>query len=182
MQLGPYSSDKKLVKAIQKGDQTAFEFLFKQYYGPIVGYITTFTQDKELSEDIVQHSFISLWQKRHQLSKDLSPKNYLYTIAHNRYIDLYRKQKRSHNLIEELRLENLRNRIDEDKDFLDQRITKLKKIIDKLPPRCKKILYMSRIRGLAYIEIAEKLQISPKTVEKQIRIAFKKIREGIDPV
>ena len=173
-------SNKELVVAIQQGDKVAFKFLFEQYYGPLVGYISTYTQDKQLSEDIVQHSFITLWQKRSRLSNETSPKNYLYTIAYNRYIDLLRKEKRVGGLLEELRMENLRNRIEEDREFLEKRLFKLKKIIEGLPPRCKEILYLSRQRGLEYTEIAEKLKISPKTVEEQIRIAFKKIRKGFE--
>ena len=144
--------NKELLLAIQQGDKSAFEFLFKKYYEALVGYITTYTQDSQLSEDIVQHSFISLWNKRHKLLLDTSPKNYLYTIAYNRYIDLYRKKKREDTLLKELCLENLR----------------------------KEVLYLSKLRGLDYNEIAEKLKISPRTVEEQVRIAFKKIRKGFN--
>jgi len=173
-------STEELVTALQEGDRVAFEFLFTRYYGALVGYISTLTQNQQQSEDIVQHSFIILWEKRNQLLKDTSPKNYLYTIAYNRYIDLCRKALRKIDLLEELRLKNLRNRIDEDHDFLDRRIAKLKKIIEGLPPRCKEVLYLSRQRGLEYIEIAEQLNISPRTVEEQIRIAFKKIRKAFE--
>lgn len=171
-------SNEKLLLAIQNGNQSAFEFLFNQHYTHLVGYITTYTQDKQLSQDIVQHSFISLWNKRDQLKLKTSPKNYLYTIAYNRYIDLYRKKLRDDNLLRELCLENLRNNIEENRDVLEKRIAKLKTITEKLPPRCKEILYLNKQRGLDYKEIAEKLGISPRTVEEQIRIAFKKIRKG----
>ena len=144
----------------------------------MVSYITTFTQNRQQSEDIVQHSYITLWQKRDRLLKGTSPKNYLYTIAYNHYIDLYRKTVRKNNFLMELQMENLRNRIEEDYEVLDKRIAKLKQIIAQLPPRCKKILYLSRQRGLEHIEIAEQLNISHRTVEEQIRIAFEKIRAG----
>ena len=171
-------SNEELVTAIQQTDSTAFEFLFNQYYSPLVGYITTFTQNRQQSEDIVQHSFITLWQKRNRLLKDTSPKNYLYTIAYNHYIDLYRKTVRKNDFLMELQMENLCNRIEENHEILDRRIAKLKKIIAQLPSCCKEILYLSRQRGLEYVEIAEQLNISPRTVEAQIRIAFKKIRAG----
>ena len=173
-------SNEELVAAIQQTDSAAFKFLFNQYYSPLVGYITTFTQNQQQSEDIVQHSFITLWQKRDRLLKDTSPKNYLYTIAYNQYIDLYRKAIRKNDFLEELQIENLRNRIEEDQEFLNNRIARLRKIIERLPPRCKEILYISRQRGMEYIEIAEQLNISPRTVEEQVRIAFKKIRKSFE--
>lgn len=171
-------SNIKLLKAIQNGDKSAFDFLFKLHYKHLVGYITTYTQDYQLSEDIVQYSFIKLWNNRNKLLLKTSPKNYLYTIAYNRYIDLYRKKKRDDELLRELCLENLRNNIDENHDVLEKRLTKLKKIIENLPPRCKEILHLNKQRGLDYNEIAEKLEISPRTVEEQIRIALKKIRQS----
>ena len=119
-------NNKELVAAIQQGDSDAFKFLFNQYYGPLVSYITTFTQNRQQSEDIVQHSYITLWQKRDRLLKGTSPKNYLYTIAYNHYIDLYRKTVRKNNFLMELQMENLRNRIEEGYEVLDKRIAKLK--------------------------------------------------------
>lgn len=171
-------SSKELLKAIQSGDKKAFEFLFKKHYANLVGYITTYTQDGQLSEDIVQYSFIRLWNKRDKILIKSSPKNFIYTIAYNRYIDLYRKKKRDDNLLKELCLENLRNNVEENDEVVKARIIKLKKLIENLPPRCKEILYLNKQRGLDYNEIAEELKISPRTVEEQIRIAFKKIRKG----
>ncbi|WNH09011.1 RNA polymerase sigma factor [Thalassobellus suaedae] len=178
MFINNFYNDKEIILAIQKDDKAAFEFLFKSYYKGLVGYITTYTQDIQLSEDIVQHSFIKLWNNRNKLLIETSPKNYLYNIAYNRYIDLYRKKKREGDLIKELCLQNLRSNIEENKDVLEKRIDKLKKIIEHLPPRCKEVLYLNKQRGLDYKEIAEKLNISPRTVEEHIRIAFKKIRIG----
>lgn len=180
MSIKPLWGNEKLAEAIKQGNITAFEFLFNQHYGALVGYITMYTKNQQLSEDIAQYSFISLWESRDNISTNFSPKNYLYTIAYNHYIDLYRKEKRKNALLEELRLENLYNRIEEDKDIFDLRLKKLGKIIEQLPPRCKEILILSRKRGLEYNEIAEKLKISPRTVEEQIRIAFKKIRKGFE--
>ncbi|AUP78831.1 RNA polymerase sigma factor [Flavivirga eckloniae] len=171
---------KESVARLKKDDKEIFKYLFNQYYKSLVGYITTYTRSQSDSEDIVQYSYTKLWENRKQLKGNISPKNYLYTIAHNRYIDLYRKSIRDNDLLQELRQENLRNRIEEDDEFLKKRIEKLKKIIDLLPPRCKEILYLSRQRGLEYKEIGNILNISSRTVEEQIRIAFKKIREAFE--
>lgn len=170
----------KLVVALKQGDELAFEFLFNRYYKSLVAFITTYTRSTELSEDIVQQSFILLWNKKEDLQLKGSPKNYLYTIAYNQFVDHYRKSKRKNDFLEEFRLEFLRNSIDENEELLEKRIEKLKIIIQKLPPKCKRILIMSRQQGLKYKEIADKLNISPRTVEEQVRIAFKKIRKAFE--
>ncbi|WP_157804991.1 RNA polymerase sigma factor [Confluentibacter lentus] len=172
--------NEKLVTALKQGDELAFEFLFNRYYKSLVAFITTYTRNTELSEDIVQQSFILLWNKKEDLQLKGSPKNYLYTIAYNQFVDQYRKSKRNNDFLEEFRLEFLRNSIDENEELMEKRIEKLKTIIEKLPPKCKRILIMSRQQGLKYKEIAYKLNISPRTVEEQVRIAFKKIRKAFE--
>lgn len=167
-----------MVLALQNGDKTAFNFLFDNYYASLVGYLSMYTRNKERSEDIAQHVFMKLWENRSELESGVSPKNYLYTIAYNRFIDIYRKEARQKDVLKELSLANLTNRIEEDSEVLENRILRLKKIIDTLPPRCKEILILSRQRGLEYGEIADLLNISTRTVEKQILIAFKKIRKA----
>ena len=64
----------------------------------------------------------------------------------------------------------------EEGSYVDNRIKKLKVIIDELPPKCREILLLNKRDGLKYKEIALKLNVSEKTVESQMRIAFKKIR------
>lgn len=167
-----------MVLALQNGDKSAFNFLFDNYYQPLVGYLSMYTRNKERSEDIVQYVFMKLWEKRSELECSVSPKNYLYTIAYNRFIDMYRREIHQKDVLKELSIANLTNRIEEDSEVLAIRVLRLRKIIDTLPPRCKEILILSRQRGLEHIEIANLLQISTRTVEKQIFIAFKKIRKA----
>jgi RNA polymerase sigma-70 factor (ECF subfamily) len=70
------------------------------------------------------------------------------------------------------------DRIQEDSDVLEERIQKMKQVIDSLPPKCKEIIMLNKIQGVKYKDIAEQMGISVKTVESQMRIAFTKIREA----
>lgn len=74
--------------------------------------------------------------------------------------------------------QSLRERITEDNELLEKRIKKMKDIIEILPPKCKKIIKLNKIDGKKYSEIAELMNISVKTVESQMRIAFNKIRKA----
>lgn len=170
----------ELITALQNGDEQAFKLLFNYYYKPLVAFISIYTQNQDDSEDLAQQSFISLWNNRTLLRLEASPKSYLYKIAYNQYIDQYRKSLFEQGLLEELRLEILRNAIVEDDELTQKNLLELKKIIEELPPKCKLILTMSRQQGLDYNEISDKLDISPRTVEEQIRIAFKKIRKAFE--
>lgn len=172
--------DIQLVNAIKQNDDTAFKQLYLRYYPRLLAYLNTLTHDQEQSKEIAQQAFVNLWVQRQKLDNVQSPKNYLYSIARNTYINEFRKNNRRNEFFANLREQALNDCINDDSEILDQRITRLKHVIETLPLRCKEILKMSKIEGLKYIEIAELLGISLKTVESQMRIAFRKIREGLN--
>ncbi len=169
-----------LMTSIQQGDETAFKTFFNLHYKACLAYMTTLTQDAAAAEDITQQSFIVLWEKRATLHDAKAAKQYLYLTARNLFIDRYRHLKSRQNVYAQLKHEALRNRIEEDRDLLELRIEKLKAAVNQLPPRCQEILYLNKQEGLKYAEIATHLNISVKTVEAQMRIAFNKIREEFD--
>ncbi|MEG3656780.1 RNA polymerase sigma-70 factor [Arenibacter palladensis] len=166
------------VIAMKEGDRSAFRHLFNTFYDRLVAYITTFTHDKIQSEDIVQHAFIRFWEDKSKLDETKSPKAYLYAIAYNRYIDTIKKAKKQEKLLSQIWERALVDRIQEDSDALEERIQKMKQVIDSLPPKCREIIMLNKIQGVKYKEIADRMGISVKTVESQMRIAFTKIREA----
>ncbi|MEP5340875.1 MAG: RNA polymerase sigma-70 factor [Algibacter sp.] len=168
------------VKKFRAGEESAFKYLFNLYYDRLVTYIVTYTHDKMSSEDIVQQAFIDLWNDRDKLNELRSPKNYLYAIAYNRFIDSVNKNKRQNRLLDLVYENALRNRINEDTEQLEKRVEKMNRIIESLPPKCKEIILMNKIQGIKYKEIAGIMNISIKTVEAQMSIAFKKIRKGFE--
>ena len=171
-------NDLEAVNALKKGDKIAFRYIFEKYYNRLVSYIMTYANDKWLSEDIVQQAFINLWDDRMKLNDNKSPKGYLYAIAYNRYIDTAKKVKKREKLLDQVWERALRDRIQEDTETTEQRIQKMKEVIETLPPKCKEIIYMNKVQGFKYKEIAEQMGISIKTVESQMRIAFTKTREA----
>lgn len=166
------------VKALKNGDRIAFKYLFKTYYNRLVAYIMTYSHNKILSEDIVQQTFIKLWENRQKLDEEKSPKGYLYTIAYNIYIDTIKSSKKREKIMNLVWESALRDRIEEDFEAQERRIQKMKRVIEDLPPKCKKIIHMNKVQGIKYQEIADQMGISIKTVESQMRIAFTKIREA----
>ncbi|WP_298238542.1 RNA polymerase sigma-70 factor [uncultured Algibacter sp.] len=170
--------DSVLAKNIKKGDRKSFKALFKRYYKMLLDYAMTFTGDMQEAEDIVQQTFIILWTNRQKINAEKSLKSYLYSITRNTYIDTYRKQKRRESFFDEIKERALNSRINDDSEIIEQRILKLKSVIELLPERCKEVLQMNKIEGLKYREIADQLKISIKTVESQMRIAYQKIREA----
>jgi RNA polymerase sigma-70 factor (ECF subfamily) len=165
---------------VKDGDENAFKYIFNLYYDRLVAYICTYSHDKMNSEDIVQQAFIDLWNNKEKLDINKSPRNYLYSIAYNRFIDSINKDKKQNNLLDLVYENALRDRIDQDNEALEDRVKKMNLIIESLPPKCRQILEMNKIKGIKYQEIAKIKGISIKTVESQMSIAFKKIRKGFE--
>ncbi len=172
-------TDTELVAAIKTGNEKAFKIMFDRYYKKVFAYMVTISKDSNLAADIAQQTFIALWETKHKLNSDKAPKSYLFKIAYNRYVDFCRKAKRERTFITEFKHLSLQQLVDNEND-LEQKLKKLKRIIDALPKRCQEILKLNKVEGLKYKEIAEHFNISQKTVESQMRIAYKKIRKGFD--
>ena len=172
--------DNELVLRIKHDDHRAFRIIFKSLYEPLLAYVITFTHDRQEAKDIVQNCFITLWDKRKDLLDESSLKNYLFTIAHNLYINQYKKNQYKTKVFDELKYRALNSRINEVGEVTKDRTKKLTLLIDHLPPRCKQILLLNKKEGKKYREIADTLNISIKTVESQMRIAYQKIRAGFN--
>lgn len=165
---------------IQQGDEQALKKLFELYYDSLCSYAVQFTRRMPEAEDIVQSVFIRLWIKRKELLISTSVKAYLYRSVHNAYLDKFRKGKRKDELLESLKYEALSYQFEEEDAIFQEKVEKVKSLVDTLPERCKEILLLSKQEGYKHREIAEKLGISIKTVEAQLRIAFQKIRKGFE--
>lgn len=170
-------TDAKLFLRIKDNNSIAFQQFYNKYYQRLLSFIFSFTNDRDQAKDIVQEAFVILWTNRENIDTSKSPKSYIFFIAKNLFIDHYRKEKRDSQFIIDLKEVALRERIEDNNTQVRQRVEKMNELIETLPEKCKVILKMNKIEGLNYQEIANHLDISPKTVESQMRIAFKKIRE-----
>ncbi|SKB71703.1 RNA polymerase sigma-70 factor, ECF subfamily [Salegentibacter holothuriorum] len=163
-------------QALKDGDKHAYGSLFEKHYQPLCAYIKSYTQDWDTAQEIVQSTFIVIWQKREKLDINTSLKSYLYKTAYNSFLQMQRANKKQEKLSQRLKEEALREEIFIDEELQERKIKKLREVIEKLPSRCKQVLELKQ-QGYKYKEIAEKLELSVKSVESQMRIAYQKIRD-----
>ncbi|WP_282134517.1 RNA polymerase sigma factor [Seonamhaeicola maritimus] len=162
---------------MKKGDQKAFEQVYSEYYEKLCVYLLSYTSDKEKVEDTVQDVFIKLWNKRKELTIRSSLKNYLYRAAYNMLMDKYRKQKRRDELLSSYYHTAVMRAIETDPSIKAEKIKKIKECIDLLPNKCKQVFMESKVTGLKRLEVAEKLNLSIKTVEGHITRAYSLIKK-----
>ncbi len=169
--------DKVLFEQIVKGNDLAFEKLFRKYYELLCQFISQYAPDLDWAEEAVQDVFIKVWENRNSVVIHTSVKSYLYQSAKNRVLNSIRNEKKrlSHH---ELALGNSKYSV-ADSDEEDQLYKKLFMGIHQLPPKCAEIFKLSRLEGLTHAEIANYLNLKEKTVENQIGIALKNLRKFV---
>jgi RNA polymerase sigma-70 factor, ECF subfamily len=171
--------DHILFRKIKKDDEKAFEALFRTYYPNLCLYATHILNDSSTAEEIVQELFVRLWEKRSVTEIETSVKNYLYRAVKNHCLNYLQ-----HNTIKteySRRIKSETKTLGNEEDFSTRAelIQKIVESIDSLPEKRREIFRLSREEGLKYREIAEKLNISIKTVETQMGLAIKTLREKL---
>lgn len=153
-----------------------FDDLFRYNYRPLCMYALHYLQDINLAEDIVQDSFMTLWETLQKGSHIFNRKSYLYTIVRNRCLDYLRNSGiRTESL---LPYDTYGIIDDNDAQERSQMEAQLWTAIDRLPQKCRKVFILSKRDGLKYEEIAKELGLSVNTVRNQISKALKLIRKG----
>lgn len=170
--------ENRLLIRIKKGDQKAFGHFFDIYYHPLCLYIQSYTRDWDSAQEISQDVFVKFWVKRKDILITTSAKSYLYRMGYNEFIMQKREEGKETDLIDHLTYEAMQDYHELSQQEIRQKNKRIQKSVAKLPERCQQILRM-RMNGVSYKEIAAELDISVKTVESQMRIAYTRLREDL---
>lgn len=164
----------------------SFSELYLIYYPKLVRFAKEFVMSEEDAENIIQDVFADLWEKRESMDHIENINAYLFRLVRNRCLDYLKhkvfEQKYVENVQASFEVElNLKMQSLDRFDVLDiyegNEMEKLvREAINSLPKKCRAIFLLSRMEGLKYREISERLGISVNTVECQMGIALKKLR------
>ena len=161
-----------------------FEEIYVSWFSRMKYFALEYVVSEEDAENIVQDVFTELWEKKEILAYDVNLVALLFTSIKNRCIDLLRHRivvKEAVNLIQEEYQATLRMKLASlelfDQSLLSERI--ITEVVDSLPKKCREIFIKSKIEGKKQKDIAAELNISLKTVENQMAIAYKKIKSEL---
>lgn len=177
----------QLIKEIKTGNPDAFKELFRITYPRLKGYCRLFIRDSNQIEDILQESFIILWEKRTEIRLDKNLESYIFLIVRNRCLNLLKENKLKDGIMDpvfipvnELQyLYQLDFLEKEEKSLEEQLIVSLQQAIDCLPDRMKEVFIKCKINGEKQDKVATELGISVKTVEMHISSAKQKITKQL---
>ena len=165
-----------------------FETFYITWYSRAKYFAREYVLSEAEAENIVQDVFLHLYERRDLLDGNINQIAYFFTAIKNRCIDYLRRQMQEFQTVNELQNEfelTLRMKYDSleifETDFPNEESLerRLECALQKLPDRCREIFIMNKWEGKKQKQIAEELQITVNTVETQMGIAYKKLREEL---
>ena len=173
---GTYQSDNDfLLSAVQRGDQKAFDTLFRRYYPMLCAYGHRFVELED-AEEIVEDSLLWIWENRETLVIESSLNSYLFKMVYRRALNklahIDATQRADTRFYEEMQ-EMLQ---DTDYYQIEELAKRIEDAVAALPESYREAFVMHRFRDMSYKEIAETLGVSPKTIDYHIQQALKQLR------
>lgn len=166
-----------LISKFSKGDADTFSEIFYMYYKDLVMYAYSFIKDMEEAEEIVQDTFVKLWEDHEKIDVRISLRSILLKSIHNRCIDLFRHKKIVCKHVDFITQNETIYDFNTDNYILMSDLNGLvSDAIAKMPVKYKEAFEMSRNEGLSYHEIADRLSVSLRTVEVRISKALMFLR------
>lgn len=182
--LSPVYASPDHTVAFLQGDVRAYEATYKELYKPLFIYSLGILNNQATAEEIVQNVFMKLWEKvrkdaeGEKLEIQSSLKAYLYKAVHNHSLNAIKHKK----VVQQYETHLTHTMTHKESDSAERDAAhkqlqgRLRQALSELPEQCRTVFQMSRFEDLKYKEIAERLAISPKTVENHMGKALKLLR------
>lgn len=174
-------SDNDLLELLKKDDVYAFKEIYKRYWKNVYGAAYKRLKSKELSEEIVQELFVTLWSKRQALQLRTSLSGYFYSSVSHYIIDRYRKELVRQKYRDAFKASYVASGNSTEETYnLKELSQTIEKEVLQLPDKCRSVYELSRKENKSNKEIALHLGISEKTVENHLTKALNRLRVSLN--
>ena len=173
-------TDQELVELLKKGDRLAFTEIYNRYSGLLYLYAFKLTTDSDVTKDITQELFLSLWDNRETLDVKTSLPAYLYTAVRYKFLKQVAHQKVKTGYAENF-LHTFESGISSTDAYMEEKdlIKTVERLVSELPPKMARAFILSKLEFRTHEEIAKELNISEKTVKNLISQATMQLKPKI---
>ena len=170
-----YFSIKELVERLQKGDMEAFNTLYLKYHSALYSNILRLCRDEIVAEDLLQETFVALWEKRHLLDPNQEISGWLFVVSYNKSVSFLKIK------LKESMTKSTSQQIDYGSDdrveIVENQINVLEKGILLLSPQKRMVFDLCKLQRKTYEEAARELNISKHTVKEYLSDAMDFLKE-----
>lgn len=172
---------KETILALKDGDHAAFERIFLFYFNKVRYFINGFVKSDADAEELAQDVFVKIWTNRDGIDPSRNFNTYIYVIARNATMNFLRgKYVRESFVADQMKADGDGSASGEDLIMALEMDLLVDMALLKMPAQRKAVYEMNRKEGLSNDEIAQRLNISKKTVENQMSLALKELREVVE--
>ncbi len=171
-------SEVELVSLLKTGHEPALAEIFRRYEAKLYVYALRFSKDRELTEEILQDVFVSLWEYREEINIEIPVSALLYKIIKNKLLNAIRQETRMQSRRKEYStFMEISRDLTEEHVLLNDYHEMIDRAINSLPRQRRSIFRMNHEEGKSYDQIADALGISKNTVRKQMVKSIKYVRD-----
>ncbi len=178
----PPEVEAELVRRLKKGDEHAFDQVLRMYWSAFLRFAIRILGDRDRAEDVVQESFVRLWNHRKRWLRKDTLRPVLYRIVRNRALDEERRRRSSRRSLNKL---DPPERDPSPSPLAQAQGSQLREFVEdaigSLPERRREIFLLVRYDQMSYREVGEVLEVSPQTVANQMSMAMRDLRETLAP-
>ena len=174
--------DFNLIEKVARGDSDSFSSLYDQFHISVFNYILRLVHQTEVAEELLQETFLGVWQSAKRFRKKSSVKTWIFRIAHNKVVSWLRKQGRLQTSL----LENITSSSQARYDNLPEEISiqnwehdQVRAALNKLTPSHRAVIELTFVNGFAYSEIAEILNCPVGTVKSRMSYGLKYLQQEL---
>lgn len=173
-------NEKELLSRVALGDKEAFKLIYDHYWNNIYHTALSYLKSTEWAQDIVQDTFLKLWEKREGLVKVEKLSSYIFIIVRNQLVTALRRKLNGVKLPESY-LDSLPSNLLHPEATFDSKsaIERIEKAVAQLSPQQQQIFRLTREAGLSHEQIAERLGIEKRTVSNHATTALNKLRQWL---
>lgn len=177
-------SDENLMLCYAAGDARSFEVLYQRHKGPVYRYMLNLCRNEAVAEELFQEVWMKLIKARENYVASAKFTTYLYKLAHNQFIDHYRKQNVRIVVDQSVEIDDVehdqpRGNNPEKQVQINQTMDQLNKLLESLPNEQREVFLLREEAGMSVQEIAETIGINYEAAKSRLRYAIAKLRSGL---
>ena len=158
--------DELILQSLRQGSYDAFDALYMRYAPHVEAFAFCMLKNRSEAEDLAHDIFLKIWETRESIGRIKSLRSYLFRMTKNAVFDIFEHK-------------SVQTRYEQRLPHAEDLLMIIDRPVEQMPEQRQRVFRLSRYEGLSHQQIAQKLGVTPKTVEYHIRTALAELKKII---